>query len=145
MEVLLMPLNGEFIQSTDVIGDLTDWSASQVVTNMVVGNGTMDSKYNQTGELVFWRVRFVLGTTSTMGTSVLLTPPVSPVANAASSYGLQMRDTSVPANFHGITTWSGGFIVLCTLAAAQTSTTAATPFVWATGDSFAFTLWYEAA
>jgi hypothetical protein len=140
-----MPLNGQFIQSTDVIGDLTDWSASQVVTNLTVGNGTMDSKYIQTGELVFWRVRFVLGSTSTMGTSVLFTPPVSPVASVASSYGLQMRDTSAAANYQGITTWSGGFIVLCTLAAAQTSTTATTPFTWATGDSFAFTLWYESA
>jgi hypothetical protein len=140
-----MPLNGEFVRSVDVIDDWTDWSASQAVTNLTVGNGTMDSEYIQSGSLVLWRVRFLLGSTSTMGTSVLFTPPVTPVANVAGSYGLYMRDTSATANFQGITTWSGAFLVLCTLAAAQTSTTATTPFTWATGDSFAFHCLYKSA
>jgi hypothetical protein len=140
-----MALNGQFIQSTEVIGEWTDWSASQAVTNMTIGNGTMESKYIQTGDLVLWHLRFVLGSTSTMGTGVLLTPPVTPVANADGSYGLHMRDASVPANYQGIATWSGAFILLVTLAAAQTSTTATTPFTWTTSDIFSFYVMYEAA
>jgi len=130
-------------------GGLTyaDWSPSY--TNLTIGNGTVVSRYAQSGKFVnfFWSIQF--GSTTSISGSPTITLPVT----AKNAY------ENTTANFDDAGT--GGFMGY----ALMTSTTAMTvyyvgaataytqffgitsslPFTWATGDRISFQISYEAA
>jgi hypothetical protein len=130
-------------------GGLTysDWTPSY--TNLTIGNGTVVSRYAQSGKYVnfFWSLQF--GSTTSISGSPVITLPVT----ARNAY------ENTTANFDDAGT--GGF----TGYALMTSTTAMTvyyigaataytqffgitsslPFTWTTNDRISFQISYEAA
>jgi hypothetical protein len=79
-------------------------------TNLTVGNGTNASTYTQIGKTVHFRLKFVLGTTSAVGSAPVFTLPVTSV-NYGSPYNavigqLAVRDDNVPSNIPGFVWWA---------------------------------------
>lgn len=124
-------------------------------TNLTVGNGTNTGHYVQIGKTVIAKVRFVMGSTSSMGSSPQLTLPVEASTNSmAAISGPFGRGNIVDS---GTATYSieGRYAsstsaTLITFDAAQTylrhaSITASVPMTWATNDEIVMVLIYEAA
>lgn len=67
---------------TAVLGDLSDASDWQTYTptyqNLTVGNGTVFAEYWKAGKLVVVSWRFIMGSTSSVGTNVRVSFPVTP-------------------------------------------------------------------
>ena len=137
---------------TSVGSGLLAWQtwAPTLSSGWANGNGVWDAKYAQIGKTVHWTATFTLGTTTTKGSTMLLSLPVT----AAS--------TNSPANANGFlqtgsTRWIGVIlpnstttINVGTSAANATYTTwnamsATTPFTWATGDVLILAGTYQAA
>lgn len=117
------------------------------------GNGTWSAAYAQLGKTVFVRAKFTVGSTTTKGTNMIISLPVTAAAN----------QTNVIATTTGFAT-SGGVntnliwgylsgtttVTMFALNASGTyltrSTISATvPATWATSDDFVYNLVYEAA
>ncbi len=139
-------------------GAWQSWTPTWV--NVTVGNGTIDyAKYLQIGKTVFFRIKFTLGSTSSITGSVTLGLPV----NASATYddvnedtvagALLCRDTSLSGlNIGGlrIDTTSTHRVIPFVVNAASTYAGAVTPngsipFTWATGDAISMSGSYEAA
>jgi hypothetical protein len=128
------------------------WTAyTPAFQNLTVGNGTSSFYYIQIGKTVHVRGRFILGSTSSFGTSVNIAMPV----NISATYGfLQQLGYATYAKssyFNGslnlisdpylrLFVWnvSGSFTLL-----GDNGPT--TPFTWATGDQIIINATYEAA
>jgi hypothetical protein len=130
----------------------TDFSSSVVLTNMTLGNGTQVARYRQIGKSVDWYWQFLLGSTSTVGTSPTFTLPVTPAAtypvtNPQFPGGVHLLQTGVTERQGLLKLTSGSTVMVdfwnATPAAAIL--TATTPWTWATGHYM--TAWgtYEAA
>lgn len=131
----------------------TNWTPTY--TNITVGNGVTTARYFKVGRWVVFELKFVLGSTSSMGTNPTYTVPIT----AASRYTLNIEhygdisifDTSVPAIYSGMSfTSTTGIGLLGVYNASGTYTTitgftSAIPMTWATGDAFSVKGWYEAA
>lgn len=131
----------------------TTWAPTYA--NLTVGNGVTTARYARVGRWVAFELKFVMGSTSAMGTNPTFTLPVT----AASRYTLNMEhygtisifDTSVPAIYAGISfTSTTGIGLLGVYNASGTYTTitgftSAIPMTWAVGDAFSVKGWYEAA
>lgn len=74
-------------------GTGTGWSwttFSPVWTNLTVGNGTVESKYVQTGKTVHGRTVVTFGTTTSVSGAVSFTLPVANASTAGVTGGMQM-------------------------------------------------------
>jgi hypothetical protein len=113
------------------------------------GNGVYnEAKYVQIGKTVHMSVRFTLGTTTTKGTVLSVSLPLT----AAETYGFGLaRFTAGGVIYNGVAIAfnvntstlvpnlsSGTYL-------RQANVTTTVPGTWVTGDSFIFTLTYEAA
>jgi len=114
------------------------------------GNGTWTATYVKIGKTVHWRAFFVLGSTTTKGTSMLVSLPVTAayVNSTVSSSCLLVTGSSRYAGV--VIPNTTGTISVQTSVASATYTTAnaitsTTPFTWATGDSVMLAGTYEAA
>lgn len=135
-------------------GAWTDWTPTW--TNLTTGNGTLNwAKYCQVGKTVFFRLKFTLGTTSSVGTTPTFTLPVtssSSYESLGSALGpLATRDVSGSASFFGMVYWNS-----TTTAAPATygvsgsllgrnTFTSTVPFTWANTDYIECSGSYEAA
>lgn len=120
-------------------------------------NGTVSGAYKQIGKTVFFRAAFILGSSSTVGTTPTVSLPVTSVAptSVIMPIGIcHFYDNSASATVEGDLRWSStttAGIQVSTVTAAATSyirndaVTAAVPFVWATSDAILITGSYEAA
>ena len=137
-------IGGAWIAYTPAIGGIT------------AGNGTLTARYQKIGKTVKGYVRFVLGTTSAVGGSLIVPAPVT----AAAHYGVNgsrignsyFEDPGVvgiggsvvfvasTANMTFYVSGSGGPYVVDTL-----SVSGVAPFTWATGDFFQAQFEYETA
>jgi hypothetical protein len=115
------------------------------------GNGTWSARYAQIGKTVLVYGSFTLGSTTTKGTNMLVSLPVTAVAN------------STFATWNCFTSVAGGTSFACVARLESTTSlrilaqnaagtyltvaqiTSAIPATWATGDSIAFQLVYQAA
>lgn len=124
-------------------------------TNLTVGSGTLEAKYIQIGKTVFYRMAFVLGPGSVIGTTPTLTLPVAAATQLGSTNshpigsanlydngtnnipGAVVRTSTTVCLIRAITSGSG--------ITMQSNITATLPFVWAAGDELSVWGTYEAA
>lgn len=139
-----------------------DGSASQIVhmgawktwtptlTNITLGNGTIVSRYTQVGKLVHAEFRFVLGSTSAIGTNPRWSPPVTMATNLSSPSTLgnvHLQDTGT-AQYLGDAIWDTSTTIQMkhlNSSAFLKQTTATVPFTWTTNDIISCHITYEAA
>jgi hypothetical protein len=127
-------------------GAWTTWTPS--FTNLTVGNGTVTSRYQQIGKTVNFEFKFVMGSTSVMGSTPTFTLPVT---SALVSFFTTVFIADV-----GTTNYQGGLDCNATTAypfvisAGGTYTgisyfSSTVPMTWTTGDAFTIRGTYEAA
>jgi hypothetical protein len=62
----------------------TDWAAwTPTWTNLTVGNATQTARYSQSGKTVFFTLKLVFGSTTSMGTQPTFTWPVTAASTEA--------------------------------------------------------------
>jgi hypothetical protein len=117
------------------------------------GNGTWTASYAQLGKIVFVRAKFTVGSTTTRGTTLTISLPVTAAANQVSV----VSTTSGFCTAGGVNTnllWgnmsSTTTVTMFAQSAAsayltRASITATVPATWATSDDFVYNLVYEAA
>lgn len=153
-----MALAGETIVAADALtGAWAAWTPSWTAssgTAPALGNGTLLGQFKQVGNTVLFDLVLVWGSTTTGGSGgagdgVGLWQFSLPVAAAADfCAAASLRDNSVPANRAGSADGRSGAAataLLRTAASSGAAVNAATPFTWATGDTFKITGMYEAA
>lgn len=124
-------------------------------TNLTVGSGVNASKYIQVGKTVFFRLSFILGSGSSVGSNPTFTLPVTSVTYPGTATipvlgSARLFDASV-ANYNGVVVWnttttaslqafgtSGALI-------SQSNLTATSPFTWTSPDEIYAQGFYEAA
>ena len=123
-------------------------------TNVTVGNGTVVAAYGQIGKTVHFRLRFTLGSTSSISGTVVFSLPVTAVAELSSGQGYEIGickflDTGV-AEYHAFTliistTTAGMYALNSSGTYASASTVNATvPFAFGNTDVMLITGTYEA-
>lgn len=129
-------------------------SWTPTLTNLTLGNGSVTASYIQTGKTVFFKFKFVLGTTSAVGTSPTITLPVTATSTGMSGNSI-IGDVSFLDN--GAAQYRGSFYYLSTttgiIAANVASTTylsiasvtSAAPFTFGSTDEICISGTYEAA
>jgi hypothetical protein len=114
------------------------------------GNGTYDAKYCKIGKIVHWRVTFTVGSTTTKGTGMVISLPVTAAATNSPMGAVGFLTTGstryiASVLFNNTTTVSIGTTVASATYATWNTMTATTPFTWATGDIVILAGTYEAA
>lgn len=139
--------------STGALGEYQAWTPSSYI-GLTVGNGNVVARYARAGNLVHAWYKLVFGSTSAVTGDIAIALPVSPHASIAANEnwagGATFRDSS-GGRYHGIVHISSTDRVL--VRAMNTSGTyggetalgATVPFTWATGDTLAWSVTYEAA
>lgn len=145
-EVTASLLNTHVRDNLKAIGDAAA-SYTPTLTNATVGNGTITGSYIQPGNLVVFRARFVLGSTSTVGTDPAISIPVA--ALASTSFWMmhgRLTDTGA-ANYDPVITGGTGSVGLFLKGTngIYVAITATVPFTWTTGDVIEVRGAYEAA
>jgi hypothetical protein len=114
------------------------------------GNGTYDAKYCKIGKIIHWRVAFTVGSTTTKGTGMVMSLPVTAAAtnSPVSTQGFLVTGStryiaSVLTN--NTTSVNIGTTVASATYATWNTMTATTPFTWGTGDIVVVAGTYEAA
>lgn len=127
----------------NAIGTWTTWTPSW--TNVTVGNGTVLARYTQLNKRVLIRLKFTLGSTSSVSGDMRFSVPVTAydVEHIGSAF---LNDT-------GTETVAGSVVLTSTTVAAirstktgvLASTSATAPFTWANTDYVVAEIEYEAA
>lgn len=121
------------------------------------GNGTKTASYAQQGLLVFFRIRFIFGTTSSLSAGVpTFTLPVT--ARNVIPYGsveVLYKDASAASSSVSWTLGFGEFTSTTVLSIYRTAAggsyvdsgelSSTIPFTWTTSDEIRIAGWYEAA
>lgn len=126
------------------------------LTGITIGNGTVSGRWIRYGNLIRCNVQIKLGTTSSVSSNITFTLP----ANAHAIHTTTVRfpapladlwDSSAGANYPGLTqinSTTQATIMGISAAGTNMSSTnlsSIVPFTWATNDSIAVGLFYEAA
>lgn len=125
-------------------------------SNYTPGNGTNQGWFMKVGRTVFWRIKVVLGSSSSMGTAPTFVAPVAPATNYQTSLidppMLGMIFDTSPGTFYPAfsgfrSTTNIGFVLTNagTTYGNLTDITASAPISWATGDNLHGSGFYEAA
>lgn len=124
-------------------------------TNLTPGNGTNTGSYIQIGKLVFVKTHFVMGSTSSMGSSPNITLPITAASTILSASNSPLGIVNVLDS--GIANYKGFVIYLSTTTASlivgktdgtylqDAGITSAVPMSWGTNDSLDTYFSYEAA
>lgn len=113
------------------------------------GNGTWVARYAQSGKTVFVQGFFTLGTTTTKGTNLNCSLPVSAAVSAgqpSAVFGIAAgQQTQLLGYFSNTSTLTIRAINVSATYAAPAAVTATVPATWVTNDYFTFNFSYEAA
>jgi hypothetical protein len=127
-----------------------NWTPSW--TNLTVGNGTVTyAKFMQTGKTVHFKVRFVFGSTSSMGTSPYFTAPVTESSDYSTFDPIGTAifyDATATTYYEGLSTAQGSSAGIRPMRLSTNSLgslTSTAPFTWATSDILLMQGTYEAA
>lgn len=127
----------------DAIGD--PWTSfTTTLGAWTQGNGTLASAYMQAGQLVHFRIKLTVGSTTVAAGSANFTLPVNAVGTRVVAATTLFFDTSAGSYFGGwgFNTTASSLSVRTDASAGLSSTV---PFTWATGDELLVTGTYEAA
>lgn len=126
-----------------------------VLTNISLGNGTMQARYTQNGMTVHFWVDILFGSTTSVTGSIDIGTPTTGFSTEGFIYpmgtALARLFAASGSNVHkGFTTNDGTGPVSSVRIVAANGTSggawnATTPFTWATGDRMMLTAMYEAA
>ncbi len=140
-----------------VTGTGSGWtwqSWTPTFTNLTVGNGVLACDYTQIGKTVIANLTFTLGTTSAVGTAPTFTLPVTSVSLFTGHWLGGLRMVVAGGGYSGYVQWAStttGLLLAMNVNGTNyvndtsANFTAAIPAVWATGNSFAGTIIYQAA
>jgi len=128
------------------------WTAyTPTLTNVTTGNGTLTGKYLQVGDIVWFTVQFVLGTTSAVSGDVTITLPTSRADARGGMYsgGINCAGT----NYNPFIFPNAADVTTLTIRAQNSSGTYGTatsfsatiPNTWAATNDFYVNGAYEAA
>jgi len=127
-------------------GGWTTWTPS--FTNLTVGNGTVTARYQQVGKTVNFEFRFVMGSTSSMGSTPNFTLPVSSaltpsyfvcfISDVGTGSFVGGADCNATNAYPFVTKTDSTYGGIGYLSATQ-------PMTWVTGDNFVIRGTYEAA
>lgn len=117
------------------------------------GNGVWTAQYAKLGKIIHVRAKFVVGSTTTKGTGLTISLPVTASTNAVNSTSLPPALAIVGGSNIQILWGFVGTTTTFTLFALNTAATYATratvtatvPATWATSDEIHFSFTYEAA
>lgn len=118
--------------------------------NLTEGNGQNEGYYLQLGKTIFFRARFILGSTSSITGAVSLALPVTKIATMDDNYLLghivRLLDAGT-AFYYGTMLANGNLVVHSTGSTylGELSVTATVPFTWVTTDTIWVSGIYEAA
>jgi hypothetical protein len=118
------------------------------LANIVLGNGTVTARYQQTGNTVNFSFRLVFGTTTTISGSPNITLPIT--SNSYAYFIVNCTDTGVAgytanAIIPSGTTMYFDLIDTTSSRAVSAAFSATSPFTWGNGDSFTVSGSYEVA
>ena len=117
------------------------------------GNGTWTARYAQLGKTVFVRGKFVIGSTTTKGTGLTVSLPVTATTAAVESTSippaLAVIGGSTIQMLFGYIGTTGTFTLFAmnasTAYVTRSTVTATVPATWATSDEINFHFTYQAA
>jgi hypothetical protein len=146
-----MPSAGELIRASDAIQDAwtsytPSWTSSG--TAPALGNGTLTGEYQQVGDLVYVKIVWQAGSTTTYGTGTYrFSLPVAPELDEI--IPCFVNDSSGSGRYPGVA-WiilasATGDNMRIIVADNQTGTGATSPFTFATSDKIVIEGWYRAA
>lgn len=141
-------LNQQLRDNLKAIGD--PWqSYTPTLTGWTLGNGTLTGYYMQAGKLVWGKVFLTLGSTSSPSGNLVISLPVTKVADDGVFTSLQgtavLFDTSASARAVYSTVHNSITTARFVSSASATPVDATTPWTWANGDKLNATFMYEAA
>lgn len=122
-------------------------------TNLTVGNGTNEGRFQMTGKTVTGMTQVIIGSSSAMGTGPYFVPPVTPanitnIAGENHPIGITVGNTTT-AQFLGVTAFNNSISKIMPLYQATTTQlaniTAAAPTAWPTTSFVVTRFTYEAA
>ena len=126
-------------------------SFTPTISGYTRGNGTSQAYYVRLGKFVSVYVREVLGSTSSMASSPVITLPITAARVGAVSPSAVLILDAATAYFFGtsFTTSTTSVTLRATLTnatyASEVGFSATVPFTWTTNDEFQVTINYEAA
>ena len=158
MSELLGGTTGQYLAKTSATNmdftwtTLGAWTAyTPTFVNFTLGNGTITkSRYAQIGKVVIYDFLITMGTTSSMGTSMTISLPVT---GANTNTALVHPATSTIAGALNVMSWRLNSTTIAQLFRNTASNndvnlsnpTAAFPGTWASGSTFSGQITYEAA
>jgi hypothetical protein len=124
------------------------WTAT--TTNPVIGNGTLQGKYKRIGKTVLFRVKVVMGSTTTYGSGQMRwSLPFAPHADYVTWASMQgngyVQDTSAPSNLYRNLAAHAASAGCFLTDDAGNQLSAVVPFTFANGDTIYLAGAYEAA
>jgi hypothetical protein len=147
-DLLLTAASGE-ATGLKYTGGWTTWTPTW--TNLTVGNGSIDARYQQIGKTINYYLYFQLGSTSAVTGRIIYTYPLNPVNAFAGGLGHCILVDNGVGSFNGMLgAWSGtqGFLAAQNTAgtyAGEAATSSTVPFTWTTGDFFFLNSSFEVA
>ena len=134
----------------------TAWAAwTPTWTNVTVGNGTVTAKYLQIGKMVWFRLSFVLGSTSAIAGTASFTLPVTSVSHAGTAstqpIGKVMLVDTGTNQLLGTLTWASTTTARISWDdvdasnVIRTAISATVPFTWAATDEINCEGFFESA
>lgn len=118
------------------------------LTNLTLGNGTLQARFRQIGKMVDVVFSFALGSTSAVGSDPTFTLPVTSVwTNIPFNAFFQDSGTATYVGFANLGASSATFFASNAngIYTAYAGVTATVPFTWTTNDFIVVTLSYEVA
>ncbi len=134
--------------------DFAAWTPTW--TNLTVGNATQTARYSQSGKTVFFTLKLVLGSTSSVGTNPNFTWPVTAASQASAQASLvQIAYLDATAGvFLGVSDPRNRTTAVCgingpsgtvQLQEQDRAVSSTVPFTWTTNDTIWIAGSYEAA
>jgi hypothetical protein len=125
-------------------------SFTPTFNNVTVGNATVGAKYCQIGKIVFVKLYFKFGSTSSFTGNVTINHPIAATGNPGGfQSGVQILDAGIQYYF-GYCNVAVSNVEILTANVAFTyplnsPVNATTPMTWGTNDEFVLSYWYEVA
>ncbi len=128
-------------------GGWTTWTPT--LSNLTLGNGTLDARYQQIGKTVTLYFGFTLGSTSSVGSDPQFSLPITPKYTANWMVPGKIEDSGT-GDFQGYGVIFDSRCYMRVLVTSGTygsanNITATVPMTWATNDKLTWTFTYEAA
>ena len=153
---LAVGTNGQVLTADSTEATGLKWSSGAWTTwtptlgNVVIGNGTITARYQQISKVVFFSVKVVFGSTTTISNSPSITLPVTAASQAyfianVSDAGVASYTANAILPSADFTRIYMDLIDTTSSRAAAAVFSATSPFTWGTGDNFTVSGSYEVA